>query len=162
LLRANGFEQPDDIIAALPSGLMPHRQFWLSSYVQGWIKNILPGVPPDRSAEAPLGQVVAFLAKFIMGDHLAVPPATRFWDLHIMEPRDEGVWNARAIDVRFYGWFRSKDVFLCVNAMTKLTAVQVSQTGLINEVVLRRDNLPPELRGFQKGNGYQDVLSDRI
>jgi hypothetical protein len=162
LLRANGFEQPDDIINALPPGLMPHRQFWLNDYVQGWIKNTLPGVPPDWGAEAPIGQVMALFAKFIIGDHLALPPGARFADLHIMEPQSHSVWNARSVDARFYGWFLERDVFLCVNAMTKATALQVSQTGVVEQVVHKRNAMPAQLRGVQTGSGYQDVLSDRV
>ena len=141
---------------------MPHRQFWLSNYVQDWIKNILPGVPPDLGAEAPLGQVMALFAKFIIGDRLAIPPADRFADLHVMEPEDKCVWNVRTVDARFYGWFLERDVFVCVNAMPKTTAKQVSQTGLIQEVVQKRNGMPPQLRGARTGSGYRDVLSDRV
>lgn len=143
---------------------MPHRQFWLNRYAQDFIRNELPGVPPDLDATAPIGQVAGLLSQFIAGDPLKLPPQSYgFADLHVMRPEEDGVWNARTIDVRMYGWFIARDVFLCVNIVPKARIIKfrVNEDVIQAEVVRARSKLPAPLQVYEHGNGYSDVLSDR-
>lgn len=129
---------------------------------------MLPRVPEqidERIADAvsdrqintlPMEQLDQLLVDFSVGTALAVE--TQF---KCLQPVGHGVWELKTADVRMFGWFDTKDCFVCAAADTAYRVKHFNlYQGYISEVARLRDALLAPDGQYVEGNEPDDVLSN--
>jgi hypothetical protein len=146
----------------LPPNELELREFLASDRVAKWITQTLPGLGQDLDRElTPEQEFAALMENFCGGTELEIPR-----DFHPMRPvgkggNDQGVWELRTMDLRFFGWFPTKDVFVAVSAHPAKKVKDLGiYPGLINEVVTFRDRLGLDEPKFIKGDDPHAVISN--
>ena len=94
------------------------RKLYLSLEASDWLERELPGLTSAAGAvEKPSEQVRALFRRFVTGKDL-----NNSRTLHVMRPEADGIWELKTIDLRFFGWFPQRDVFIiaCVETMERL------------------------------------------
>lgn len=122
-----------------------------------WMDVVLPGLKTDGyfpGANRPIEQVEALLYEFVSGKSA--------FDMapHCMKPEDSGIWELRTYDVRFFGFFWRKGVFLMTSADTKAKCKEISglASGHRNNAMYFRDRLDLDPPKFVPGSETEDVL----
>lgn len=135
---------------------IPQRWIYGLPRVYDWMKNVLPGLETDGyipGANRPDEQVDALLYSLISGrSAFEMPP-------HSMDPEAHGVWELRTHDVRFFGFFWRKGVFIATAVDTKSNCEKHKlYTGYRNECVFKRNQLDLDSPKFVEGSNLEDVL----
>ena len=108
LLRLEGVLDP---------GELAERIIYLHPRVADWIDENLEALENDGyydNVPSPLQQADDLFYEFISGAEISSQ-----WPPHAMTPFDSGVWELRTPDLRFFGWFWRKGVFLLTAIDTK-------------------------------------------
>lgn len=104
----------------------------------------------------PCEQADNLLANFCAGQSMAIPRQMRLLR-HIMH----GVWELKTLEVRLFGWFYRKDIFICASCAL---ADDVKQNALYEHhrdiVVAARDALDLDEPKFIPGEDPDDVISN--
>jgi hypothetical protein len=139
----------------LDPGELQMRLFYGRPPFIHWLVQRLPSEPADRGGrQSPAEQVDDLLHRFITGRPLANER-----DLHPLRPTAHCVWELKTIDVRIFGWFPNRDVFVAVNgAMAKLVKDMGIYGGFRNEVCTFRDRLDLDEPKCLQGSMVSDVL----
>lgn len=96
---------------SLEPGEVEHRAVFATDGFRAWWEEVLPNLAMDMDlAVSPAGQIVTLLTDFVSGIRLEYPD-----DLAEMRPSEEGIWEFRTADVRVFGFFPGRDVFLAVH-----------------------------------------------
>lgn len=124
----------------------PVRLFYAFPRFREWLEGALQEMTSDRGLEiSPLEQVVMLLEDFVSGEPLSV--GRQFNTLDFLRG-DRGLWKLKTPDVRIFGWFPKKDVFVAVSGHSATFVKRVGlYPGLANEVETFRDQLdldPPK------------------
>jgi len=133
----------------------PQRLLYAHNRVVTWLEEILPNLETDNyvpGALRPEDQADALFYQFISGRtsmHMAP---------NCLKPEQEGVWELRTHDLRLFGWFWRKGVFI-------FTAIDQAKrckdlhlyAGYINQTKHDRENLDLDPPKFAPG-GLLDVL----
>lgn len=133
----------------------PERLLFAFPHVIEWLDTVLPDLEPafHEGKLDPIDQADDLMHDFVSGADFSF-----YEKSHSMEPREPGVWELKTADLRIFGWFASKSVFI-VAAID--TAFRCKQHGLYagyrNEVVWRRGQLNLDEPKFIQGE-YEDVL----
>jgi hypothetical protein len=136
---------------------VPQRLIYALPRVIDWMSKVLPGLTTDGyfpGAAAPAEQAEALLYEVISGrSPSAMPP-------HCMLPNTEGIWELRTHDLRFFGFFWKRGVFVMTSAETKAKCLQVSglASGHRNNAVQFRDRLDLDEPKFVPGSDPAHVL----
>lgn len=94
----------------LEPGEVAHRTVLATGGFQEWWSKKLPVLPMDLDEYvSPAAQIVVLLSDFVSGIRLEYPD-----DLAEMRPSEKGIWEFRTADVRVFGFFPEKDVFVAV------------------------------------------------
>jgi hypothetical protein len=128
---------------------------YLFPHVRDWMRDTLPDLEPffDHGRLSPIEQVDALLHDFIVDEDLAYYERS-----HSMRPETPGVWELKSPDIRLFGWFKSRRVFVVGEADSAFRCKQYElYTGYRNSVVWRRENLDLDEPKFILGS-YDDVL----
>lgn len=146
----------------LPPNELEERTFLAFERPARWIVETLPTLAPDLDRElTPEQEFDALMANFCSGAELEIPR-----DFHPMRPvggsgNEQGVWELRTIDLRFFGWFPTKDVFVAVSAHpAKFIKDARIYPGLVLEVVGFRERLNLDEPKFIKGEDPNAVVSN--
>ena len=92
----------------LDGGGRPNRLLYGTPDFIRWLdEGLRPMTSTLRADDTPLEQVYAMLADYVEGWPINV--GRRF---KTMRPSEAGVWELRTADVRIFGWFVTKDVFV--------------------------------------------------
>lgn len=123
--------------------------------VIGWLSETLPSLEADfhEGKLSPKEQLFVLLEDFITGqnfDHYA--------KAHFMNPYNDGIWELKTTDLRLFGWFYQKCVFVVAHIDTAYRCKLHSlYNGYQASCVQRRNNIdldePKHITG-----GYKDVL----
>lgn len=135
-------EQPERLLLAYP-------------HVVGWLEEILPGLEPDfhDGKLDPFDQADSLFYDFVSGADFSF-----YEKSHSMEPRDPGVWELKTPDLRLFGWFPARGVFILAEIDTAFRCKNHNlYPGYRNSVVWRRENLDLNEPKFILGE-YDDVL----
>lgn len=95
---------------------LPQRVLYAYPQVVTWLSDTLPGLVVDGhfpSAATPLEQADALFYNYVIGRKITQMAP------HSMRPKEPGVWELRTHDLRFFGWFYRKGVFIISAADTK-------------------------------------------
>lgn len=139
----------------LDAGEREVREIYLSPKLRDWLASTLPTLPSqwDLKNQSPEMQVDALTHIFVAGEPLAFDS-----QFNVLAPCEKGVWELKTPDVRIFGWFVEKDVFIGVVA-DDATFVKVHglYSGYRDEVVRFRDQIELE---YIEGDHPNDVVSD--
>jgi hypothetical protein len=122
----------------------PQRLVYGNPRFRAWMENVLPNLATDGffvGAPSPLEQVDALLHRFIAGD------AIRSFPPKCIKPEHNGIWELRTHDVRIFGWFWRKGVFIASYADTKANCKNGLYPTYRNGSIADRDALdlsPPK------------------
>lgn len=146
-------------LVALGGGLNDHEQperlLYAFPHVVQWLDEILPDLEPDfhEGKQDPLEQADELLYDFVSGEDFS------FYDKsHSMLPTDPGVWELKTRDLRLFGWFASKRVFVVAEINSAFLCKQHDlYRGYRESVIRRRGLLDLDEPKFILGE-YEDVL----
>ena len=106
----------------LEPGEQPERLVYCHPRVVNWLETVLPTLQTDgyiAGALTPSEQAETLLYQFIAGRSLsAMPPKS-------MRPETAGIWELRTYDLRFFGWFWKKGVFVLSSIETKAKCLRI-------------------------------------
>lgn len=87
----------------------PQRLIYAHPRAAAWLENILPGLETDGyvpGALRPEEQADTLFYQFVIGAAaMQMPP-------NFLDPKPDGVWELRTHDLRLFGWFWKKGVFI--------------------------------------------------
>ncbi|SRR5579885_1254218 len=133
----------------------PVRLLYAYPHVIEWLNDTLPALEPFDAdgMQSPLEQVDDLFHDFVAGEDFS------FYELsHSMEPLEDGVWELKTPDIRLFGWFYKKGIFLAANIDTMERVKKHNlYAGYRDDVVRRRNQLDLDAPKFVTG-GYADVL----
>jgi hypothetical protein len=146
----------------LPPNEFELRTFLGSDRVAKWAVKELPALARDLDSElTPEQAFSALMETFCGGTELEIPK-----DFHPMRPvgkgkNEQGIWELRTRDLRIFGWFPVRDVFVAVSAHTAKKVKDLDiYPGLVLEAVSFRDKLDLDEPKFIKGDDPNAVVSN--
>ncbi len=141
---------------ALDPDEQPQRLVYVLPAVRDWMATILPNFASDgfvSGAATPFEQADALLYDFIIGK-AAFEMAPR-----CMRPRAHGVWELRTYDLRLFGFFWRRGVFIATSADTKARCkAQGAYAEHRSNAMRTRDELDLDPPKFMIGSDPDDVL----
>lgn len=153
LVQAGRLHKVEDV-------LDPHEQEQRLLYVlpraKAWMDEKLDALEADGFYEnmpTPTQQADDIFYAFISGDD-----ELGEWVPHAMDPFENGVWELRTADLRFFGWFWRKGIFI-ISAVDQAARCKELQlyNGYRNQCERDRDLLNLDPPPFING-GMRDVL----
>lgn len=149
LLRVDADLDPDQ---------MPKRALYALPRVAIWSDDVLPTLRSDgfhEGASTPAQQVDDYIVEFIAGDDLA----DRDLRPHPMKPESRDIWVLRTLDLRFFGWFWRKGIFIISAIETKERCLSINglAAGYVNQAFRDRSTLQLDEPKFING-GIHDLL----
>lgn len=135
-------QQPKRLLLALPR-------------VMTWSAEELPNLRSDSfhdGASTPVQQAQAYTSLFVAGGDVA----GLAYRPHIMKPFEKDVWVLKTPDLRFYGWFWRKGVFIISAADTKRRILDFGlASNYVDQVVNDRNSLPLDEPKFTSGELHE-------
>jgi hypothetical protein len=146
-------------LIALGGGLnddeQPERLIYAFPHVVNWLDEVLPALKSFYSETdlTPIEQMDILLHDFVSGADFSYYERS-----HSMTPLDRGVWELKTTDLRIFGWFIKRGVFVAANidAMDRIKSLGL-YTGYRDNTVYRRNHLNLDEPKFLIG-GYDDAL----
>lgn len=138
----------------------PSRAIYVTKQFAVWAKNNLPKVPPTHwgGEVKPSEQVTILMRSYRAGDKLEVGRHFK-----ILTPHASGVWEFKTGDVRIFGWFYARDLYIASwgEDANYIKASQRARYGVcINKTVNDRGELDLTAPKFINSTDVRDVISD--
>jgi hypothetical protein len=131
------------------------RRAFAFPHVTKWMEETLPLLKAEMEdgTMSPLQQMDDLLHDFGSGEDLS------FWQRsHSMNPSEDGIWELKTTDLRLFGWFKTRGMFVIANLDTAMRCKLYGlYAGYRGDCVRRRDALNLDPPKFMTG-GYRDVL----
>lgn len=111
----------------LDAGEVEQRLIYIHPRAMIWLDTKLEGLENDGfydNVQTPRQQVDDLLYEFISGSDIIST-----WPPHAMTPNETGIWELRTADLRFFGWFWRKGVFIMTAIDTKKRCKELSLYG---------------------------------
>lgn len=122
-----------------------------------WLDDNLERLDADgfyENAQSPTMQADDLFYAFVPGGDIEkdFPP-------HVMQPPKEGVWESRTADLRFFGWFWRRGVFI-ISAVDRAERCKKRSlyTGYRNQCVRDRQDFGFDEPPFVEGESINDVI----
>ncbi|WP_347140988.1 hypothetical protein [Paracoccus sp. SSK6] len=133
----------------------PQRLMYAHARVITWLEEVLPELESDNyvpGALKPEDQADALFYQFISGTApMQMAP-------NCLRPEEDGVWELRTHDLRFFGWFWRKGVFIIAAAEQAKRCKDLNlYAGYRNQSKYDRENLDLDPPKFTNG-ALSDVL----
>ena len=141
----------------LEGHVLEARAIYLFKKVSAQIDDRIRDAASDRQLEtAPIEQFDAILADFCDGTELYTSEQFK-----CLNPTSQGVWELKTPDVRIFGWFHVKDVFIATAVDTKHRILEHNlYKGYINEAFDLRVKYFGDASGYIRGTEPDDVISN--
>lgn len=140
----------------LDPGELEERLIYIHPRVADWMDRNLETLECDGfydNVPSPQQQADDLFYEFVSGADIVSK-----WPPHAMTPNDTGIWELRTADLRFFGWFWRKGVFLITGCDTKERCQSYSlYRGYREQCVRDRENFNLEPPAFCTGE-LTDVL----
>jgi hypothetical protein len=133
------------------------RAVYATTEVMEWLVKELPNEVSNWNIDVfPEDQVAALIADFCAGKELHVVHQVR-----IIKHIDCGVWELKTADIRLFGWFHCRDVFVCtgVDSAWRIKEQRLYSQYRDNSVAIR-NTLDLDEPKHVTGSDYDLVLSD--
>lgn len=142
--------------AALSWREQEERRIYVLQQAREWLEQKLPSAISGWQLEvSPLEQVDNFLAAYCSGKELMYERQFR-----PLRHLSAGVWELKTADVRLFGWFHTKDCFVCTAGDTAHRVKEHNlYAGYRNDAVRLRDELDLDEPKFIPGDDPNDVVS---
>jgi len=133
------------------------RTIYLSERLRNWLAVTLPTLGSTWKLETlPEQQLDALLNVYGSGETL-----TFDWHFKPLNFLGNGIWELKTADLRIFGWFPRKDVFIAVDADTKQRILDMKMYRPYQEQAARfRDELPLDEPKFVPGDDPHAVVSN--
>ena len=133
----------------------PDRLLYGSPRFINWLGRTAPQLQRDWHGRlSPDEQLYDLFRRFLSGGRLEYEN-----EFHELKPLELDVWELKTTDVRIFGWFVGKCVFVAVSADLKNRITELGlYPGYRDEVVRFRDKLDLDEPKYQPGASYEDVL----
>lgn len=133
------------------------RLVYLKPGVMDWIEEHLPDAQSDCFSEiTPVEQLDEILNAFCAGESLVHER-----QMKILHHRIHGVWELKTPDLRLFGWFPKKDVFVCTAINFKrLIRDHSLYQGYVGAAVHFRENLDLNEPKFIPGDDPNGVATN--
>ena len=141
---------------ALPREYVPGRIICAFPVVISWIADVLPTAVSNWNIdETPNDQFGVLLVNFIGG--VSLQRDRRFSPI---SGGKDGVWELKTADIRVFGWFYRKDVFIAARInFTNVVKESNLYYGYRGEICRERDAIDLNEPKFVAGNNPDDVIS---
>lgn len=141
----------------LEAHVLEKRTVYMFKKVNDQIKDRIQDAVSDRQLQTtPMEQLDAVLADFCDGTELYTSEQFK-----CLNPTSEGVWEIKTPDVRLFGWFHLKDVFIATAADTKHRILEHGlYKGYINEASALRAKFFGDEAQHVSGTEPDDVISN--
>ena len=140
----------------LDPGELEERLIYVHPRVASWIDDNLETLDNDgfyENVPSPQQQADDLFYEYISGADMISD-----WPPHAMMPDESGVWELRTADLRFFGWFWRKSIFLMTAIDTKDRCLTYSLASAYRDQCVRdRDEFDLEPPAFCTGE-LNDVL----
>lgn len=133
------------------------RLVYASPRLKTWLTETLPQLGSTWAIEiTPQEQVDALLVDFCLGEEIVYERMFRN-----IRPVGDGVWELKTADIRIFGWFCCKDVFVghCADTAERIKEYNLYY-GYRGEVVRFRDELGLDSPKFVPGEDPNAVVSN--
>ncbi|MHA3791595.1 hypothetical protein [Sphingomonas sp. YL-JM2C] len=136
---------------------MEDRHIYVLPHVVGAMVNDLPSWAPLWLSEIkPHEQVYALLYDYCRG-----APLKHQTQFHCLRNINQGVWELKTVDVRMFGFFYRKDIFICTDIDQKGNiAAQRSYSRYVAQAVAHRNALNLNPPSHVPGDDPNDVVSN--
>lgn len=155
LLKAEGLL--DRWEPALRASEQALRGIYLYPRATRWLTEDLPGLEPSWNLEVdPAEELDAFANQFFIGAKIVFQRQVK-----PLRHIDSGVWELKTSELRLFGWFAVRDVFVC-SAVDTATRVKTYSlyAGYRDQAVRDRDELDLDQPKFVSGEEIENVLSN--
>jgi hypothetical protein len=134
----------------------PWRTFLVTRHLYQWLQESLPSLEGDRGDLNPTEQLYVRLADYVAGERLDLSRR-----LHVLQPAKDGIWVLKTTDLRLFGWFASRNVFIGACAGLKHEITRHALTGQYRDLAARqRHEMALDEPKCVYGVDYDDILSD--
>lgn len=154
------------LVGLLESHEQEVRCIYVFPHVVAQIEALDGQASPTGAELKPLEQFYGFAAEFVSGAEMETPS-----QFHDLRHREDGIWELKTTDLRFFGWFYCRDVFI-VTDVKDATFVKHGPPGIKiagslypgfgSEVVRRRNELDLDPPKFVEGKHPEDVVSNYV
>jgi hypothetical protein len=139
-----------------PDGEVAHRRIYVTPKAAEWIEKTLPKIRSQWetkiTAEEQFWQLVD---EFCGGVTISYPQG-----FHHLRPADAGVWELKTPDLRLFGWFYRKDVFIISKPMdANFVKDHDLYRGCRDEVRAFRDAFNLDAPKHVEGDDPNDVIT---
>lgn len=90
------------------------RCFYYTLEFRAWHEKKLLPSPKLKGATLPFAQADALIAHYMTGG--IIQPDN---DMHILKPKNFNIWEFKTTDVRIFGWFWKRDIFVAAGGAFK-------------------------------------------
>lgn len=144
------------IDAQLENGTLPERYMYALPHVTEWIKETIYTLNSEYPIEmTPLEQLDDILELFCSGKAIHNP--RRF---HVLHPNDECIWELKTQDLRIFGWFYKKDIFIIsdINSTERVKKHSLYR-GYVGQAKRSQNQLDIDPPKYIEGTETSDVIS---
>jgi hypothetical protein len=141
----------------LESHELPERLIYFLPRASEWIDNELNNVISDRMLEiTPYEQVYSLIYDFVIGESLIIDRQVKH-----MKKLENHIWALKTPDVRIFGWFYKRDVFIgaCADTAHRIKDSDLYH-GYISEAIRQRNLLNLDPPKHIIGSVPHDVISN--
>ncbi len=141
----------------LPMSELEVREIYMTVGLTEWIDRVLPGIRErfntSFTAQEQFSQLVE---DFCGGVELQYEQG-----FHCMTPAESGVWELKTPNIRMFGWFCSKDIFVAFKALeASFVKTHGLYAGCRDEVIRFRSLLDLDEPKFVEGTDPHAVVSN--
>lgn len=143
--------------AGLAPGVQPDRVIYATVAFRDWAEQKLPQLHTQLvgGRETPLEQLDALFERFAVGR-----PMQRGRQFRCLVPVTRGVWELKTPDIRIFGWFPLRDVYIAVAGADASIVKDYNLYGQFrSEVVRVREAMPLDEPKYVEGNNPDAVVS---
>ncbi|MBM7048366.1 hypothetical protein [Rhizobium lusitanum] len=138
------------------NGAPKFRQLFVFPEVKAWLDEVLPTLKAlDPDDEGPRSQVWSLFRSFLLGHELDDE-----YDFRLMHPQNHDIYELKCPDVRFYGWFVDKGIFIAarVDSMERVHTFDLDG-GYRGEAERARDLIDLDPPKYVAGASKEYVFS---
>lgn len=136
---------------------MEDRQIYLVAQAVDPLTALLATMVSQWGIEStPAEQLDELVHHFATGGALDFPR-----QFHDLEHLRDGIWELKSADLRLFGWFAERDVFVCASVADANVVKAAGQyAGYCEQTWFRREQLPLDDPKFLPGKEPVDVVSN--
>lgn len=136
---------------------LEERQIYMLGSLVGRVEKTLASIESRWETELnPSEQLDELVYNFVSGEPLNYPRG-----FHDIDHKRDGVWMLKAPNLRLFGFFPTKDIFVCTDLVEAgVVKHQVTYAGMAEQSWFKRESLDLTPPKFIEGSDPSDVVSN--